>query len=199
MKRNKPMAKRIKDITKCVKPHKKISARKNYILKLIKPYNASILPFLNFEALHTIGEFLYNVIHENVKLPNKIRENAKCIVHKHRPFMKLLTTNKTPVLMMKKKLYNHPQIGKGIADLITAVAPDLLRRGTSTRSNIDYQLLDNEDDHAPLSDRIANDEWKKQKQELITKKQQLLQSLAEKEELLELMDQREIELQNKKR
>ena len=193
MKRNKAMA---KCITKCIKPHKKISARQNNILKLIKPYNASILPFLNFEALHTIGEFLYNIIHENVKLPNKIRENAKCIVHKHRPFMKLLTTNKTPVLMMKKKLNTHPQIGKGIADLITAVAPGLLRRGTSTRSNIDYQLLDNED-HAPLSDRIANDEWKKQKQELIAKKQQLLQSLAEKEELLELMDQREIELQNR--
>ena len=173
-------------------------ARKNNILKIIKPDNASLLPFLNFEALHTIGEFIYNVINENIKLQKDIRENARCIVHKHRPFMKLLTTTEAPVLLMKNKLFDHPQIGKGIADLIAAVTPGLIRRGTSTRSNIDYQLLDNEQDSDTISDRIANNEWKKRKIELIAKKQQLLQSLAENEEMLEFMDQQEIELQMKK-
>jgi len=175
-----------------------ILARKNNILKIIKPHNASLLPFLNFEALHTIGEFLYNVINENIKLKKNTRENARCIVHKHRPFMKLLTTTEAPVLLMKNKLFDHPQIGHGIADLIAAVTPGLVRRGTSTRSNIDYQLLENEQDSDSISDRIANNEWKKRKRELIAKKQQLSQLLAENEEMLELMDQRENELQKSK-
>ena len=172
-----------------------ILKRKNNILKIIKPHNASLLPFLNFEALHTIGEFLYNVINENIKLNKNIRENARCIVHKHRPFMKLLTTTEAPVLLMKNKLFDHPQIGNGIADLIAAVTPGLMRRGTSTRSNIDYQLLENKQDYGTVSDRIANNEWKKRKRELTAKKLQLLQSLAENEEMLELMNQKEKELQ----
>ena len=112
--------------------------------------------------------------------------------------MKLLTTTEAPVLLMKNKLFDHPQIGNGIADLIAAVTPGLVRRGTSTRSNIDYQLLENEQDSSRISDRIANNEWKKRKRELIAKKQQLSQLLAENEEMLELMDQRENELQKSK-
>ena len=72
--------------------------------------------------------------------------------------------------MGKNKLFDHPQIGHGIADLIAAVTPGLVRRGTSTKSNIDYQLLENEQDSGTISDRIANDEWKKRKRELIAKK-----------------------------
>ena len=172
----------------------KRNSKKDKILKILKPKNASILPFLNFKALHTVGEFLYNVINENIKLNNKLRKNARCIVHKHRPFMKLLMTTEVPVLMMKNKLYEHPKIGKGIADLIATVTPGLIRRGTSTRSNIEYQLLDNEEDHDLLSDRIANDEWKRKKRDLVSKKQELLQSLAEKEELLKLINEKENEL-----
>ena len=172
----------------------KTPVRQTNILKILKPKNASILPFLNFKALHTVGEFLYNVINENIKLNNKLRTNAKCIVHKHRPFMKLLMTTEVPVLMMKNKLYEHPQIGKGIADLIATVTPALVRRGTSTRSNIEYQLLDNEEDHDLMSDRITNDEWKKRKRKLIANKQELLESLAEKEDLLKLMNEKEREL-----
>ena len=108
--------------------------------------------------------------------------------------MKLLMTTEVPVLMMKNKLYEHPKIGKGIADLIATVTPGLIRRGTSTRSNIEYQLLDNEEDHDLVSDRIANDEWKRKKRDLVSKKQELLQSLAEKEELLKLINEKENEL-----
>ena len=62
---------------------------------------------------------------------------------KHRPFMKSLTTTEAPVLLMKNKLFDHPQIGNGIADLIAAVTPGLMRRGTSSRSNIDSLIMTN--------------------------------------------------------
>ena len=41
------------------------------ILKHISKRNCALLPYLNDESLHTLGEFIFNVINQKVRLDEK--------------------------------------------------------------------------------------------------------------------------------
>ena len=41
---------------------------KLHLLKHISKRNCALLPYLDDESLHTLGEFIYNIIHQKVKL-----------------------------------------------------------------------------------------------------------------------------------
>ena len=49
------------------------------ILKHISKRNCALLPYLNDESLHTLGEFIFNVINQKVRLDEKQLRRVKTI------------------------------------------------------------------------------------------------------------------------
>ena len=95
------------------------------ILKHISKRNCALLPYLDDESLHTVGEFVFNVITQRVKLDNKQLKKVKRILEKDKHFYKKLIDVNTddPLGYFKQTLRLDPQVGQGIASLIAALAP----------------------------------------------------------------------------
>ena len=95
------------------------------VLKHISRRNCALLPYLDDESLHTLGEFIFNVITQRVKLDNKQIKKVKRILDKDKHFYKKLIDVDTddPLGYFKQTLKLDPQVGQGIVSLIAALAP----------------------------------------------------------------------------
>ena len=95
------------------------------VLKHISRRNCALLPYLDDESLHTLGEFIFNVITQRVKLDNKQIKKVKKILDKDKHFYKKLIDVDTddPLGYFKQTLKLDPQVGQGIVSLIAALAP----------------------------------------------------------------------------
>ena len=98
---------------------------KLHLLKHISKRNCALLPYLDDESLHTLGEFIYNIIHQKVKLDPQQQKKVKTILKKDIDFYrKLIDENtKDPLRYFRKSLKFDPQVGNGIVSLIAALAP----------------------------------------------------------------------------
>ena len=98
---------------------------KLHLLKHISKKNCALLPYLDDESLHTLGEFIYNIIHQRVKLDSPQEKKVKSILQKNKAFYRKLIDKKTkdPLGYFRKSLKFDPQIGNGIVSLIAALAP----------------------------------------------------------------------------
>ena len=98
---------------------------KLHLLKHISKRNCALLPYLDDESLHTLGEFIYNIIHQRVKLDSPQEKKVKSILQKNKAFYRKLIDKKTkdPLGYFRKSLKFDPQIGNGIVSLIAALAP----------------------------------------------------------------------------
>ena len=94
------------------------------VLKHINKRNCALLPYLNDESLHTLGEFLYNIISQRIPLNNKESIKTKRILLKNRDFYTKLMSSKTknPFTLLKKNISNN-QIGGGIISILSFLAP----------------------------------------------------------------------------
>ena len=98
---------------------------KLHLLRHISKRNCALLPYLDDESLHTLGEFIYNIIHRKVKLDALQEKKVKAILKKDKDFyQKLIDKNtKDPLVYFRKSLKFNPQVGNGIVSLIAALAP----------------------------------------------------------------------------
>ena len=96
-----------------------------HVLRHISKRNCALLPYLDDESLHTLGEFIYNIIHQRVKLDSPQEKKVKSILQKNKAFYRKLIDKKTkdPLGYFRKSLKFDPQIGNGIVSLIAALAP----------------------------------------------------------------------------
>ena len=118
------MGVRIKELKINEKKMKKIES-KLVILRHISKKNCSLLPFLDSESLHALGEFLFNVITQRVKLNPQQQKRVKKILNRNKEFyIKLMSKQtKNPVTYFKSSLKSNPQVGQGIVSLIATLAP----------------------------------------------------------------------------
>ena len=98
---------------------------KLHLLRHISKRNCALLPYLDDESLHTLGEFIYNIIHRKVKLDALQEKKVKAILKKDKDFYKKLIDRNTkdPLGYFRKSLKFDPQVGNGIVSLIAALAP----------------------------------------------------------------------------
>ena len=64
--------------------------QKLLILKHISKRDCVLLPYLNDESLHTLGEFIFNVVTKRVRLDNTQLKKVKRILKKDKTFYKKL-------------------------------------------------------------------------------------------------------------
>ena len=95
------------------------------LLSHITKHNCALLPYLNDESLHILGELLFNVITQTLKLNSKQLSKVKQVLNKDKSFyLKLINVKtKNKPLLLRKKLMSDPQIGTGIVSLIATLAP----------------------------------------------------------------------------
>lgn len=95
------------------------------LLSHITKHNCALLPYLNDESLHTLGELLFNIITQTLKLNAKQLLKVKQILNKDKSFyMKLIDVKtRNPTKLLRKKLVTNPQVGTGIVSLIATLAP----------------------------------------------------------------------------
>ena len=95
------------------------------ILAHITKHNCALLPYLNDESLHVLGELLFNVITQTLKLNSKQLSKVKLILNKDKLFyLKLIDVKtKDKPQLLRTKLMSEPQIGTGIVSLIATLAP----------------------------------------------------------------------------
>ena len=95
------------------------------VLSHITKHNCALLPYLNDESLHSLGELLFNVITQGLKLNSKQLFKVKRILNKDKAFYVKLVDVKTrnPTQLLRKRLTTDPQIGKGLVSLIATLAP----------------------------------------------------------------------------
>ena len=95
------------------------------LLRHISKRNCALLPYLDDESLHTLGEFIFNIIHRRVKLDHQKEKKVKAILKKDTDFYKKLIdkNTKNPLGYFRKSLKFNPQVGNGIVSLIAALAP----------------------------------------------------------------------------
>ena len=115
-------------LRKKIKINKKMLKKKQLKLKLlshITKHNCALLPYLNDESLHTLGELLFNVITQTLKLNAKQLSKVKQILNKDKSFyMKLIDVETAnPIKLLRTKLIKEPQIGTGIVSIIATLAP----------------------------------------------------------------------------
>ena len=122
------MAKKHNARSKTIKLHnRKILKLKSklHLLKHISKRNCALLPYLDDESLHTLGEFIYNIIHQKVKLDPQEQKKVKTILKKDIDFYRKLVDENTkdPLGYFRKSLKFDPQVGNGVVSLIAALAP----------------------------------------------------------------------------
>ena len=95
-------------------------------LKKLKPKEMSdIIDFLNDDAIENICECVYNVIHTDLKLPNKKKNKLKnfiktnCSVHR----IKKISQKKENIFKRRKAL---KQEGKGLGMILATAIPFLI-------------------------------------------------------------------------
>ena len=117
-------SKRLKDLRLQQKKLSKIKS-KLQILRHISKRNCALLPYLNDESLHTLGEFIFNVINQKVTLDQKQLKRVKSILKKDKSFYKKLihVDTNNPLGYFRKTLKTKPQIGKGVVSLVATLAP----------------------------------------------------------------------------
>ena len=95
------------------------------LLSHITKHNCALLPYLNDESLHTLGELLFNIITQTLKLNAKQLSKVKQILNKDKTFyMKLIDVKtRNPTRLLRKKLVTDPQVGRGIVSMIATLAP----------------------------------------------------------------------------
>jgi hypothetical protein len=95
------------------------------ILNHISRKNCALLPYLSDESLHTLGEFIFNVITQRIELDNVQLKKVKRILKKDNTFYKKLinVNTKDPLGYFRNSLKSDPQIGSGIVSLFAALAP----------------------------------------------------------------------------
>ena len=96
------------------------------LLSRIPGYHNLCSPaYLDDESLHTLGEFIFNVITQRVKLDNNQLKKVKKILEKDKHFYKKLVDVNTddPMGYFRNTLKSNPQVGQGIVSLIAALAP----------------------------------------------------------------------------
>ena len=113
---------------KKVRVDKKRLQKKQSKLKLlshISKHNCALLPYLNDESLHILGELLFNVITQTLRLNSKQLSKVKQILNKDKSFyLKLIDVKtKDKPQFLRKKLISEPHIGTGIISLIATLAP----------------------------------------------------------------------------
>ena len=75
------------------------------LLSHITKHNCALLPYLNDESLHILGELLFNVITQTLKLNSKQLSKVKQVLNKDKSFyLKLINvkTKNKPLLLRKK-------------------------------------------------------------------------------------------------
>ena len=122
------MAKKHNARSKTIKLHnRKILKLKSklHLLKHISKRNCALLPYLDDESLHTLGEFIYNIIHQKVKLDPQQEKKVKTILKKDIDFYRKLVDENTkdPLGYFRKSLKFDPQVGNGVVSLTAALAP----------------------------------------------------------------------------
>ena len=95
------------------------------LLKHISKKNCALLPYLSDESLHTLGEFIFNVILQRVQLTPKQTKRVRNILNRDKDFfVKLISDkNKKPITFFRQKLISNPQVGDGVVSLIASLAP----------------------------------------------------------------------------
>ena len=107
-----------------VKKKKIMNIRSNLaVLNHISKKNCALLPYLDDESLHTLGEFIFNVITMRVKLDNSQLKKVQRILKKDKHFYAKLIGVKYPLRYFKQTLRLNSQIGNGIVSIIAALAP----------------------------------------------------------------------------
>ena len=97
----------------------------NVLTKLKHNEISDIIDFLNDDAIENICECVYNVIHTDLKLPNKKRNKLKnfiktnCSVHR----IKKISSKKENIFKRRKAL---KQEGKGLPMLLATAIPFLI-------------------------------------------------------------------------
>ena len=106
---------------------KKLSKYKSKLILLqhLNKRSCALLPFLSDESLHTLGEFVFNIILQRVDLNTKKEKKIKKILNKDKDFyVKLISSkNKKPITYFRQRLKSEPQIGNGILSLVGTLAP----------------------------------------------------------------------------
>ena len=106
---------------------KKLSKYKSklFLLQHLNKRSCALLPFLSDESLHTLGEFVFNIILQRVDLNTKQEKKIKKILNKDKDFyVKLISSkNKKPITYFRQRLKSEPQIGNGILSLVGTLAP----------------------------------------------------------------------------
>ena len=99
--------------------------QKLLILKHISKRDCVLLPYLNDESLHTLGEFIFNVVTKRVRLDNAQLKKVKRILKKDKTFYKKLIDVNTedPLGYFRDSLELDPQVGSGIVSLLATLAP----------------------------------------------------------------------------
>ena len=88
-----------------LRPRKIIKLKsKLHLLRHISKRNCALLPYLDDESLHTLGEFIFNIIHRRVKLDHRKEKKVKAILKKDTDFYKKLIdeNTKNPLGYFKK-------------------------------------------------------------------------------------------------
>ena len=95
------------------------------VLKHISRKNCELLPYLNDESLHVLGEFLFNVITQQLQLSQKQLKKVKLILNKDKHFyLKLIDVKtKNALSHLRQGIKDKPQIGSGIITLLATLAP----------------------------------------------------------------------------
>ena len=106
---------------------KKLSKYKSKLILLqhLNKRSCALLPFLSDESLHTLGEFVFNIILQRVDLNTKQEKKIIKILNKDKDFyVKLISSkNKKPITYFRQRLKSEPQIGNGILSLVGTLAP----------------------------------------------------------------------------
>ena len=121
MKRNKGENKRLTLDKKRIDQFKS----KMDILKHLTKKDCKLLPYLNDESLHVIGELIFNVITQRMKLNKPQEKRVKRILNKNKQFYLNLIDkrNKQPLSYLRANLKGEPQVGQGVLSMLAALAP----------------------------------------------------------------------------
>ena len=103
---------------------KRLHDTKQKLLKHISKRDCVLLPYLNDQSLHTLGEFIFNVVTKRVQLDNAQLKKVKKILKKDKTFyQKLIDINtEDPLGYFRESLKLDPQVGSGIVSLLATLA-----------------------------------------------------------------------------
>ena len=95
------------------------------ILQHLSKKNCVLLPFLDEDSLHAIGEFVFNVITQRLKLNKRQEKRVRNILNRDKKFYSKLVDkrNKKPLTYLRTSLREEPQVGRGIVSMLAALAP----------------------------------------------------------------------------